>query len=96
STDTTGKYFKLTNDITVNDWTPLAKFEGNFNGSGYSITGNNVNFIDELAKSAKVVKLRFEGFTNLVNTNNGTVENCYTVGEKTTAIVNIMDKNGKL
>lgn len=96
STDTTGKYFKLTNDITVNDWTPLAKFEGNFNGNGYSITGNNVNFIDELAKSAKVEKLRFEGFTNLVNTNNGTVENCYTVGEKTTAIVNIMDKNGKL
>ena len=96
STDTTGKYFKLTNDITVNDWTPLAKFEGNFNGNGYTITGNNVNFIDELAKSAKVEKLRFEGFTNLVNTNNGTVENCYTVGEKTTAIVNIMDKNGKL
>lgn len=96
STNTTGKYFKLTNDITVNDWTPLAKFEGNFNGNGYSITGNNVNFIDELAKSAKVEKLRFEGFTNLVNTNNGTVENCYTVGEKTTAIVNIMDKNGKL
>ncbi|MFN6433515.1 hypothetical protein EUCA11A_08700 [Eubacterium callanderi] len=96
STDTIGKYFKLTNDITVNDWTPLAKFEGNFNGNGYSITGNNVNFIDELAKSAKVEKLRFEGFTNLVNINNGTVENCYTVGEKTTAIVNILDKNGKL
>ena len=94
--ETKDKYFKLTNDITVNDWTPLAKFEGNFDGNGYSITGSSVNFIDELVENAKVEKLRFEGFTNLVNTNNGTVENCYTVGEKTTAIVNIMGSGGTL
>lgn len=92
----TKKYFKLTNDIAVNDWTALAKFEGNFDGNGYSITGNSVNFIDALAAGAKVEKLRFEGFTNLVNTNNGTVENCFTVGEKPTAIVNIMESGGAL
>lgn len=93
---TKDKYFKLTNDITVSDWTALAKFEGNFDGNGYTFTGNNVNFIDDLAKGAKVEKLRFEGFTNLVNTNNGTVENCFTVGEKPTAIVNIMGSSGTL
>lgn len=93
---TKDKYFKLTNDITVSDWTALAKFEGNFDGNGYTLTGNNVNFIDDLAKGAKVEKLRFEGFTNLVNTNNGTVENCFTVGEKPTAIVNIMGGSGTL
>lgn len=93
---TKDKYFKLTNDITVSDWTALAKFEGNFDGNGYTFTGNNVNFIDDLAKGAKVEKLRFEGFTNLVNTNNGTVENCFTVGEKPTAIVNIMGGSGTL
>lgn len=92
----TKKYFKLTNDIAVNDWTALAKFEGNFDGNGYSITGNSVNFIDALVAGAKVEKLRFEGFTNLVNTNNGTVENCFTVGEKPTAIVNIMESGGAL
>lgn len=75
----TKKYFKLTNDIAVNDWTALAKFEGNFDGNGYSITGNNGSFIDALAAGAKVEKLRFEGFTNLVDTNNGTIENCYTL-----------------
>ena len=94
--ETEGKYFKLTNDITVNDWTALAEFEGNFDGNGYSITGNNVNFIDALTAGAKVEKLRFEGFTNLVNTNNGTIESCFTVGEKTTAIVNIMGRTGTL
>lgn len=93
---TKDKYFKLTNDINVSDWDALAKFEGSFNGNGYSITGNAVNFIDELSKDAKVEKLRFEGFTNLVNTNNGTIENCYTVGEKTPAIVNIMGSGGAL
>ena len=93
---TEGKYFKLTNDIIVNDWTALANFEGNFDGNGYSITGNSVNFIDALAEGAKVEKLRFEGFDNLVNTNNGTVENCWTVGGKTTAIVNIMGSTGTL
>lgn len=92
----TKKYFKLTNDITVNDWTALEKFEGNFDGNGYSITGNSGSFIDALTEGAKVEKLRFEGFTNLVNTNNGTIENCYTVGEKTTAIVNIMGSGGTL
>lgn len=94
--ETKDKYFKLTNDITVSDWTALAKFEGNFDGNGYTLTGNNVNFIDDLAKGAKVEKLRFEGFTNLVNTNNGTIENCFTVGEKPTAIVNIMGGSGTL
>lgn len=94
--ETSGKYFKLTNDITVDNWTALASFAGNFDGNGYTITGNNVNFIKELAEGAKVGKLRFEGFSNLVNTNNGTVENCWTVGEKTTAIVNIMGSTGKL
>lgn len=93
---TKDKYFKLTNDINVSDWDALAKFEGSFNGNGYSITGNAVNFIDELSKDAKVEKLRFEGFTNLVNTNNGTIENCYTIGEKTTAVVNIMGSGGTL
>lgn len=81
----TNKYFKLTNDITVNGWTALAEFEGNFDGNGYSITGNKVNFIDALAAGAKVEKLRFEGFDNLVNTNNGTVENCYTLMGETGA-----------
>ena len=94
--ETKDKYFKLTNDITVSDWETLASFAGNFDGNGYTITGNNVNFINTLAEGAKVEKLRFEGFSNLVNTNNGTVENCWTVGEKTTAIVNIMGKAGKL
>ncbi|QCT73147.1 InlB B-repeat-containing protein [Eubacterium maltosivorans] len=94
--ETKGKYFKLTNDITVDNWTALASFAGNFDGNGYTITGNNVNFIKELAEGAKVGKLRFEGFSNLVNTNNGTVENCWTVGEKTTAIVNTMGNAGKL
>lgn len=94
--ETEGKYFKLTNDITVSDWTALAKFEGNCDGNGYTLTGNSVNFIDDLAKGAKVEKLRFEGFANLVNTNNGTVENCYTVGEEPTAIVNIMGSSGTL
>lgn len=93
---TKDKYFKLTNDITVSDWTALAKFEGNFDGNGYTLTGNNVNFIDELTEGAKVEKLRFEGFTNLVNTNNGIIENCFTVGEKPTAIVNIMGGSGTL
>lgn len=93
---TEGKYFKLTNDITVSDWTALSAFKGSFDGNGYSITGNSVNFIDELTAEAKVEKLRFEGFINLVNTNNGTIENCYTVGEKTTAIVNIMGSSGAL
>lgn len=94
--ETNGKFFKLTNDITVDNWTALASFAGNFDGNGYTITGNNVNFIDELAEGAKVEKLRFEGFSNLVNTNNGTVENCWTVGGQTTSIVNIMGKTGKL
>ena len=94
--ETNGKYFKLTNDITVDNWTALASFAGNLDGNGYTITGNNVNFIDELAEGAKVEKLRFEGFSNLVNTNNGTVENCWTVGGQTTSIVNIMGKTGKL
>ncbi len=94
--ETNGKFFKLTNDITVDNWTALASFAGNFDGNGYTITGNNVNFIDELAEGAKVEKLRFEGFSNLVNTNNGTVENCWTVGGQTTSIVNIMGNAGKL
>lgn len=94
--NTKDMHYKLTNDITVFDWVTLASFAGNFNGNGYTITGNNVNFIDTLAKGAKVEKLRFEGFTNLVNTNNGTVENCWTVGGQTTSIVNIMGNAGKL
>ncbi len=86
--ETNGKFFKLTNDITVDNWTALASFAGNFDGNGYTITGNNVNFIKELAEGAKVEKLRFEGFTNLVDTNNGTVENCYTLmGETGTPII---------
>lgn len=85
--NTKDMYYKLTNDITVSDWEAV-KFEGNFDGDGYTITGNNVNFIEELAEGAKVEKLRFEGFTNLVNTNNGTVENCYTLmGETGTPII---------
>ena len=93
--NTKDMHYKLTNDITVFDWVTLASFAGNFNGNGYTITGNNVNFIDTLAKGAKVEKLRFEGFTNLVNTNNGTVENCYTLMGETGAPI-IGTNNGTL
>lgn len=88
--NTNGMYYKLTNDITVSDWEAVG-FEGSFDGNGYTIESTNptkISFMDTLAQNAKVEKLRFEGFTNLVNTNNGTVENCYTLmGETGTPII---------
>lgn len=77
--DTSSKYFKLTNDITVTDWVALAEFKGSLEGNGYSITGNNVSFVTTLEREAKIEKLRFEGFSHLVDTNNGVVDNVYTL-----------------
>lgn len=95
--ETEGKYFKLTNDITVANWTALSEFKGSFDGNGYTIESTNadkVSFISTLAQNAKVEKLRFEGFDNLVNTNNGTVENCWTLMGDGAVIVGTNNTSG--
>lgn len=41
NTNTSGKYFVLTNDIVINGaWTPIDNFHGTFDGAGHSILGN--------------------------------------------------------
>lgn len=41
NTNTSGKYFVLTNDIVINGaWTPIEQFHGIFDGDGHSILGN--------------------------------------------------------
>ncbi len=44
-TDTAGKYYKLTADIdlSANEWVPIEKFEGHFDGNGKTITGLNIS-----------------------------------------------------
>ena len=39
----TGKYYKLANDITLtSDWVPIVSFSGTLDGGGYTISGLNV------------------------------------------------------
>ncbi|MEG0377773.1 MAG: hypothetical protein RR614_04765, partial [Eubacterium sp.] len=94
--DTAKTYFKLTNDITVTDWTALSAFAGSLDGNGYTLTGNAVSFVEELSENAKIEKLHFEGFTNLAAANKGTIDNTYTLMGAGSPIVGKQEASGTL
>lgn len=80
--------FKLANDITITDWTPVASFSGTFDGNGHTITfdlesDENVALI-KTATNATIKNLTFEGEIKggnyaaaaAVIMDGGLVENC--------------------
>ncbi len=74
-------YYKLTNDITVDTWTPIGKtnaFNGHFDGDGYGIDTNSSTspLFGTVGKNAVIEKLTVTGtFPQMVKDNQGTLEN---------------------
>lgn len=86
--DLAGSY-KLTTNITVEDWQPIEGFQGILNGDGYTITiksiNQNVSFPDEMANIGLIGTLEKDGVVKNLRTDGnisytGTSIECKTGG----------------
>ncbi|MGM9533847.1 MAG: hypothetical protein ACI3VR_01280, partial [Intestinibacter sp.] len=88
--DFIGKTITLSDNLDLNDkaWAGIGTFNGTFDGAGYIVKNLNGNLFKNLGEKAIVVNASINGNGSLVDTNNGRVENSYSLSDNNLVLVN--------